>query len=208
MTYRWDPDVVHPYGWIEPIESLSMDSDPIEEPPLFNYADGKTKMAVWFVSNCESLSGREGLVDKLTQFGVQVDRYGKCGNLTCGLPQYEDFTKGNRKEEAEKEDQYCRTMAGQNYKFYFSLENSLCLEVSLFINFDIPILIIMLLKYITEKFFAVMDHPIVPIVMDAHGHHARAAPVHSFINALDFPTVRDLADYLIQLDRNDSLYNE
>ena len=44
--------------------------------------------------------------------------------------------------------------------------------------------------------------------MDAHGHHARAAPAHSFINALDFPTVRDLADYLIQLDKNDTLYNE
>lgn len=34
------------------------------------------------------------------------------------------------------------------------------------------------------------------------------APPHSFINALDFPTVRALADYMIKLDRDDRLYNQ
>lgn len=52
-----------------------------------------------------------------------------------------------------------------------------------------------------------MRHPILPIVMDVHGHHSQAAPPHSFINALDFPSVRDLADYLFKLDKNDTLYN-
>ena len=46
------------------------------------------------------------------------------------------------------------------------------------------------------------------VVMDAHGNHAKAAPPHSYINALDFPSIRHLADYLIELDRNDHLYNE
>jgi len=44
--------------------------------------------------------------------------------------------------------------------------------------------------------------------MDVFGHHARAAPPHSFINALDFPSLKDLADYLMILDKNDTLYNE
>jgi len=53
-----------------------------------------------------------------------------------------------------------------------------------------------------------MRYPIVLVVMDAHGNHARAAPPHSYINALDFPSIRALADYLIELDGNDQLYNE
>ena len=190
MTYRWDSDVVHPYAWIEPNGSLPMHSDPIKEPPLTNHAAGKTNMAVWFVSDCQPLSGREIIVDKLKEYGVPVDVYGQCGNFTCGVPQYEGIAKGNRTEEAKIEDQRCRTMVGKKYKFYMSLENTLCLD------------------YITEKFFTVMEYPMIPIVMDTHGHHARAAPAHSFINVLDFPTVRDLASYLIQLDRNDTLYNE
>lgn len=53
-----------------------------------------------------------------------------------------------------------------------------------------------------------MRHPILPIVMDVHGHHSQVAPPHSFINALEFPSVRHLANYLQELDRNDTLYNE
>lgn len=45
-------------------------------------------------------------------------------------------------------------------------------------------------------------------MIDAHGHHAKVAPPHSFINVMDFPTLRHLADYLIKLDEDDALYNE
>jgi len=44
--------------------------------------------------------------------------------------------------------------------------------------------------------------------VDPHGSHAKVAPPHSFINVLDFPSIRDLADYLIKLDKNDAMYNE
>ncbi len=53
-----------------------------------------------------------------------------------------------------------------------------------------------------------MRYNVIPIVFDFHGHHSRFAPPHSFINAADYPTVRDLADYLKLLDKNDTLYNE
>ncbi len=53
-----------------------------------------------------------------------------------------------------------------------------------------------------------LDHPIIPLVMDAHGNYAKAAPPHSYINALDFPSVRSLANYLIGLSENNHLYNE
>jgi hypothetical protein len=81
-------------------------------------------------------------------------------------------------------------MAQRDYKFYLSLENSLCAD------------------YVTEKFFGPMHHNIIPIVFDLHGHHEKLAPPHSYINAAQFPSVRHLADYLIELDHNDTLYNE
>lgn len=53
-----------------------------------------------------------------------------------------------------------------------------------------------------------MHYPIIPIVLDIHGHLAKVAPPHSYINAAQFSTMRQLADYLVELDGNDTLYNE
>ena len=67
MTYRWDSDIVNSYGWFVPTTSnnSSSDSNPSLHPSLdelkhiwannqskINYAEGKSKMAAWFVSNC------------------------------------------------------------------------------------------------------------------------------------------------------------
>lgn len=115
MTYRWDSDVVRPYGWIEPTGSVPLHPDEatlkqlIKSPATRNYAEGKTKMVAWFVSNCVSFSGRGEFVEHLQRF-VMVDVYGDCGTMICP-----------RKREGE-----CRNMAAQKYKFYLSLENSLC----------------------------------------------------------------------------------
>ena len=78
----------------------------------------------------------------------------------------------------------------RDYKFYLALENSLCID------------------YVTEKFFWMADFNVLLIVFDLHGNYAKLAPAKSYINALDFPTVRDLADYLKLLDDNDDLYNQ
>ena len=53
-----------------------------------------------------------------------------------------------------------------------------------------------------------LDHPIIPLVMDAHDNYAKAAPPHSYINAIDFPSVHDFANYLIHLSKNPHLYND
>lgn len=52
-----------------------------------------------------------------------------------------------------------------------------------------------------------MARRIVPVVYGA-ADYARLAPPHSFINAMDFSSPRQLADYLLELDRNDTLYGE
>lgn len=70
----------------------------------------KTKMAAWFVSNCDAPSGRDQLTKKIQEF-VDVDVYGDCGNLTCH--------RGSNK---------CDDLLNTTYKFYLSFENSLCLD--------------------------------------------------------------------------------
>jgi len=78
----------------------------------------------------------------------------------------------------------------RTYKFYLAFENSLCFE------------------YVTEKLFRQLHYDILPVVLDLHGNYAKFAPPHSYINALDYPSVEALANYLVLLDQNDTLYNE
>ena len=79
--------------------------------PLVNYAEGKTKIAAWFVSNCASQSKRMEMVRELQKY-IDVDVYGDCGTMKCPRKREED----------------CRQMAAKTYNFYLSLENSLCLD--------------------------------------------------------------------------------
>jgi hypothetical protein len=73
MTYRWDSDIINSYGWFEP----TTENGPSLHPSLnelkqiwsnnqskINYAEGKSKMAAWFVSNCQlDGSNRKELVN-------------------------------------------------------------------------------------------------------------------------------------------------
>jgi len=52
------------------------------------------------------------------------------------------------------------------------------------------------------------QYPIIPIVMDIDNNYARAAPPHSYFNLMDFPSMKELADYLQLFSKNDTLYNE
>ena len=79
MTYRWDSDIVLPYGWFHPETKMSDDAFANE---WMNHARGKTKLIAWFVSNCLAISGRSEYVKRLQKF-VTVDIYGKCGTFNC-----------------------------------------------------------------------------------------------------------------------------
>ena len=72
-------------------------------------ADGKNKMAAWFVSHCATQARREMYVKKMKKH-MDVDVYGKCGKLKCP-----------RSNETE-----CFLNMEKNYKFYLSFENSVC----------------------------------------------------------------------------------
>lgn len=68
----------------------------------------KKKPVAWFVSNCYTRSRRIALVNKIKEL-IDVDVYGRCGNLTCKV-----------------DAQECLDMLSTDYKFYLSFENSLC----------------------------------------------------------------------------------
>ena len=77
-----------------------------------------------------------------------------------------------------------------HYKFTLAFENSICDD------------------YVTEKFFDPLAFGSVPVYLGAP-NVARFAPgEHCFINVVDFPSPRALAEYLNHLARDDAAYQE
>jgi len=102
-SYRTDSDIYVPYGRIVKRNKT-----------ISNYVNkidfsGKSKLVVWFVSNCETPGKRELYAQQLNQF-IKIDIYGKCGQYSCDPPRSEQ----------------CFEKVAKKYKFYLSFENSIC----------------------------------------------------------------------------------
>ena len=82
-----------------------------------------------------------------------------------------------------------REVISREYKFYLAFENSICTD------------------YITEKFFNYLKHNIILVVLGG-GKYDEYVPKSAYINALDYKSPKDLADYLIYLSNNKTAYNE
>jgi len=80
ITHRWDSDIVHPYGWITPYDAFELMEQATAPSAVVNYAEGKSKLIAWFVSNCNDQSGRMEYVDELSKF-INVDVYGELINI-------------------------------------------------------------------------------------------------------------------------------
>lgn len=116
----------------------------------------------------------------------------------CGANSNRDALIGEMKKVLREVDVYgkcgiscpvqdCRQYLGTKYKFLFAFENSLCQD------------------YITEKFFDSIRVGVVPVTYGL-GDYTQIAPPHSYINALDFPNIQTLSNYLKYLDKNDEAY--
>ena len=79
----------------------------------------------------------------------------------------------------------------RKHKFYFAAENAVCSD------------------YITEKYWRLPFHyDLVPIVFGGGNYSdPNLAIPGSFIDASKFKSVKDLADYIKEVDNNDTLYN-
>jgi len=169
MTFRTDSDIFMPYGQVS-----KRDKTPENNPVSWK---SKTKLAAWFVSHCVTLSKREQLVQKLMEHlpPNSVDIYGLCGPEKC--------PKQNETKEM------CWQKVEKNYKFYLSLENSLCKD------------------YVTEKMFEALKHDVVPVVLGG-SNYSQVFPEKSFINMQDFQSMEELANYLLKVGEHKSEYNK
>ncbi|XP_046595687.1 alpha-(1,3)-fucosyltransferase C-like isoform X2 [Neodiprion lecontei] len=75
----------------------------------------------------------------------------------------------------------------KDYFFYLSFENSLCTD------------------YVTEKFFNAFSYHIIPVVYGG-ANYSRFAPPRSYIDALDFESPKELAEFLTSLSKDREEY--
>jgi hypothetical protein len=175
MTYRRDSDVVQPYGWIQPIGSIDL------RPEV-----GKINQEMILAIKRKSRNKKTKLVawfvsncqskSQREQYATTLAKYVQVDVYgECGSMTCERDNVAN-----------CYSMLEQDYKFYLSFENSFCDD------------------YVTEKFFSILQLEVVPIVFGGSDYSA-ISPPFSYINAQDFETAAQLAEYLKMLDSNDGI---
>ncbi|XP_048730078.1 alpha-(1,3)-fucosyltransferase C-like [Ostrea edulis] len=109
---------------------------------------------------------------------MEVDMYGTCGTRICK-------TKSPFVGE-------CIRNFSRDYKFYFSFENNICED------------------YTTEKLFNFFSHEnlnIVPVV-NGPATASEYLPKGAFINALEFPSPKELARRLNEIGSNENMYTQ
>ena len=87
----------------------------------------------------------------------------------------------------EKRSKECYKMLERDYKFYLSFENSICKD------------------YVTEKLSKILKYDIIPVTLGG-ANYSQMVPPSSYINALDFSSPRQLAQYLKYLAKHQREY--
>ncbi len=185
MTHRRDSDILslQPNGMLIRTSPYppQLDQLPVKLAPgkLPSYVipslhpsvvENKTKLMIYFASNCNTSSRREEYFRALNKH-IPIDTFGKCGKFKCKPWNGEDCFKKKMPQ----------------YKFMLSSENSLCPD------------------WIAQRFYRALKYGAVPVVYGVADYSAYAPP-NSYIHAAEFASPKDLADYLLLLDRNDALY--
>jgi hypothetical protein len=174
-----------PYTCNQPLSSNLITSlQPYLKPIIPRVLNLNIVYIAWFVSNCDTHSGREEYVLKLrSQPGIHVDIYGDCSSI---------FNFHIIPLQCRKGTPNCMEKTLSNYRFYLSFENSKC---------D---------TYITEKYWMQgLNKQAVPIVMGAKKeHYQNIAIPNSYIHVDNYPTVEQLAQELHRLNKNYSEYNK
>ncbi|XP_063220599.1 alpha-(1,3)-fucosyltransferase C-like [Bacillus rossius redtenbacheri] len=187
MTYRRSSDLYYPYGWVAPISNArKVLVLPSSNPPQWiapNYS---------LSSADPSLNVLLGRKTKLVAWFVSnCDSNSKRFRYVEALSKFVpvDIYGKCGKLKCPKGSRSCDKMLETTYKFYLSFENSLCLD------------------YVTEKFFRALKYYVIPI---AYGgcNYSLIAPPNSYIDVSAFPSPKELAAYIIYLDKNSYEYNK
>ncbi|XP_067103714.1 alpha-(1,3)-fucosyltransferase 11 [Osmerus mordax] len=135
---------------------------------------------LYMQSHCDVPSDRDRYVQELMKY-IKVDSYGKCLNNKA-LPESLEDTATATGEDARFMGFVAR------YKFHLALENGLCHD------------------YMTEKLWRPLHQGSVPVYRGSPSVKDWMPNSCSVILIDDFPSPKDLADYLIALDENDKEY--
>ena len=121
---------------------------------------------------------RIAFVGKLRKY-INLDVYGACSKKF--KPQSPDCPRNSK---------VCTDIQNQ-YKFFLAFENSFCID------------------YITEKYWLNgLDAGLVPVVLGYGDYkNKKLAIPGSYIDVSHFASVKELTQYLLYLDKNDTAYN-
>lgn len=195
MTYRWDSDIVYrgdygyivkkrskignrPYGIFGAISQKDWFPKAPESPKAFQLAsiDDHKLNAI--------IKGKQKLV---AWFVSHCSTPIRREEYVRKLSQYISIDIYGSCNNQDCPSSGCDNMLRRNYKFYLAFENSWCPD------------------YVTEKLYRPMIYDTVPIVMGG-ANYSKFAPANSYINARDFASPKELAKYLLRLDKFDNLY--
>ena len=192
MTYRRDSDIRLLYGRIRP--KLSAPKTPEEIRARINATNSSSntfvnpnhrkrrRLVAAMISHCTTDGRREIYIKNLKKY-LKVDVYGACRDNNNGRPPLTCDTNELLSSTPE-----CYDVLENKYMFYLSFENAICTD------------------YVTEKFFQIMKHHMVPVVYGG-ADYEQIAPPHSYIDARHFKP-KELADYLRLLASNRTLYEQ
>ena len=102
---------------------------------------------------------------------------------------YGECSRRRNLENGSTREQFRNKLAAQ-YKFYIAFENSDCDD------------------YITEKFWRTLKLGVIPIVRGHRAQYKKYAPPNSYIHADSFLTSKKLAQYMIKVASNATLFNK
>ncbi|OWF38041.1 alpha-(1,3)-fucosyltransferase C-like [Mizuhopecten yessoensis] len=182
MTYRRDADFPVAHGYFRRGNKRKYSQKDLDD--IFAK---KNKTAVVFISHCPTVGKRLQFIKLLQSYGIQVDVFGLCGTKTLKDCGNEDRYKASFNVSGELKPDCFGTVLSQ-YKFFLSLENSLCMD------------------YTTEKsLHRIMQHPIIPVIRD--GSNASIFhPPHSYIHTSNYGSVKELAQHMKMLSANKTAY--
>ncbi|XP_052782802.1 alpha-(1,3)-fucosyltransferase C-like [Mya arenaria] len=82
----------------------------------------------------------------------------------------------------------CGEMNFKKYKFYLAFENSFCRD------------------YVSEKFWNALDRRQIPVIA-APKYNLEMLPPNSYLNVFDFPSIKAVAERMIEIGSNEALFN-
>ncbi|XP_053305900.1 alpha-(1,3)-fucosyltransferase 11 [Spea bombifrons] len=178
-TFRRESDYPLTLQWLPTIGYLQNPAVPIAEKNRWRkkgYAP-----VLYMQSHCDVPSDRDRYVKELMKH-IQVDSYGQClRNLDLPNKRLEDTST------ATTEDPEFMAFTAR-YKFHLAMENAICAD------------------YMTEKLWRPMHLGAIPVYRGSPSVRDWMPNNHSIIIIDDFASPKDLAEFILALDRDDEAY--